>query len=271
MNWPEWFNLQANVRVTGSCISIMTASSSLSTFEVCASLMLPVPMSPAAENFTPSLVQQITTDSPNWERSLKVKSNFDSPMTCKPDNPLEFSWWHLDHRWIIGLGDAKMFLVQVHQLHLVVWDLLLVGTLKHEGHSVPLVLSLHSDNVVICSAPATGMHVLRKSPSIHTSESCSCWRDSSPCSSSCRSETCQSRRPSGWQTPKTRGSCPWPMKESVQNGPVSVLPGVECQCRCSPRWPRSRGPSATPRPFSKGFPGQAWPQTWCTDLQDAHN
>merc|ERR1719495_2895557 len=52
--------LQAKVRVTGSCISMITASSSLSTFAVWASLMLPVPMSPAAENLTPSLVQLIT-------------------------------------------------------------------------------------------------------------------------------------------------------------------------------------------------------------------
>ena len=57
--------LQAKVRVTGSCISMMTASSSLSTFAVWASLILPVPISPAAENLTPSLVQLITTDSPN--------------------------------------------------------------------------------------------------------------------------------------------------------------------------------------------------------------
>ena len=67
-------NLHAKVRVTGSCISMMTASSSLSTLAVWASLMLPVPMSPAAENLTPSLVQLITTDSPNWERSLKKTS-----------------------------------------------------------------------------------------------------------------------------------------------------------------------------------------------------
>ena len=67
-------NLHAKVRVTGSCISMMTASSSLSTLAVWASLMLPVPMSPAAENLTPSLVQLITTDSPNWERSLRKKS-----------------------------------------------------------------------------------------------------------------------------------------------------------------------------------------------------
>ena len=45
---------QAKVRVTGSCISTVTASSSLSTLAVWASLMLPTPMSPAAENLMPS-------------------------------------------------------------------------------------------------------------------------------------------------------------------------------------------------------------------------
>ena len=57
--------LQAKVSVTGSCISIITASSSLSTLALCANLMLPVPMSPEAENLTPSFVQQMFTESPN--------------------------------------------------------------------------------------------------------------------------------------------------------------------------------------------------------------
>ena len=61
--------LQAKVSVTGSCISIVTASSSLSTLAVWASLMLPTPISPAAENLTPSLVQEMTTDSPNCDKS----------------------------------------------------------------------------------------------------------------------------------------------------------------------------------------------------------
>ena len=54
-----------------------------------------------------------------------------------------------------------MFLVQVHQLHLIVGNLLLVGALKHEGHSVPLILCLHSDYVIIGSAPATCMNLLK--------------------------------------------------------------------------------------------------------------
>merc|ERR1712045_657012 len=64
-----WRYLEAKVRLTGSCISMVTASSSLSTLAVWASLILPTPMSPAAENLTPSLVTSIRTDSPNWERS----------------------------------------------------------------------------------------------------------------------------------------------------------------------------------------------------------
>ena len=41
-----------------------------------------------------------------------------------------------------------MLLVEVHQLHLVVGDLLLVGRLEHEGDGVGLVLRLDRDNVV---------------------------------------------------------------------------------------------------------------------------
>ena len=67
-----------------------------------------------------------------------------------------------------------MFLVQVHQLHLVVGDLLLVGALKHEGYSVPLVLRLHSDNVIIGSAPTIDMNFPEEKSPILTSESCSC-------------------------------------------------------------------------------------------------
>ena len=50
-------------------------------------------------------------------------------------------------------GKRLLYLVKVHQLHLVVRDLLLVGTLKHEGHSVRLVLGLPGDDVVVCGTP----------------------------------------------------------------------------------------------------------------------
>ena len=49
--------------------------------------------------------------------------------------------------------EEEIYLVKVHELHLVVRDFLLVGTLEHEGHCVGLILSLHRDDVIIGSAP----------------------------------------------------------------------------------------------------------------------
>ena len=46
-----------------------------------------------------------------------------------------------------------MLLVQVHQLHLVVGHLLLVGGLEHEGDGVGLILGLDGDDVVIRGTP----------------------------------------------------------------------------------------------------------------------
>lgn len=53
----------------------LTASSSLSTLLVWDSLMFPVPSSPLAENFTPSLAQEIITASPICERSRQIRAN----------------------------------------------------------------------------------------------------------------------------------------------------------------------------------------------------
>jgi hypothetical protein len=49
----------------------------------------------------------------------------------------------IDDGGVVCLRDAEVFLVQIHQLHLVVGDLLLVGALEHEGDGVGLVLRLH--------------------------------------------------------------------------------------------------------------------------------
>ena len=63
-------------KVTGSCISVVMATSSLSTSAIWASLMLPTPRSPATENLMPSLVQETTTTlSTNWLRSLTILWN----------------------------------------------------------------------------------------------------------------------------------------------------------------------------------------------------
>merc|ERR1712112_685778 len=111
--------------------------------------MLPTPISPAAENLTPSLVQEMTTDSPNCKLDV-THSNISSSGELDPllgagdddrlpelrevtDNTSELSGGHLDHAGVVSLGDAEVLLVQVHQLHLVVGHLLLVGRLEHEG------------------------------------------------------------------------------------------------------------------------------------------
>ena len=80
---------------------------------------------------------------------------------CEPDNSLEFSGRHLDHSRVVSLRNTKVLLVQVHQLHLVVGDLLLVGALEHEGYSVPLVLSLDGDDVIIGGAPGKSIYSQR--------------------------------------------------------------------------------------------------------------
>ncbi|KAJ8976381.1 hypothetical protein NQ317_003236 [Molorchus minor] len=66
---------QAKVNVTGSCKSIVTASSSLSKLIVCAIFMLALPISPEVENLTPSLVQEIRMDSPNCDKSRQILAN----------------------------------------------------------------------------------------------------------------------------------------------------------------------------------------------------
>ena len=71
----------------------------------------------------------------------------------------------------------RFYLVKVHELHLVVRDLLLVGTLEHEGHGVRLVLGLHGDVVVVCGTPGV-KKVERWEFCIFgtsTSESWTCW------------------------------------------------------------------------------------------------
>ena len=60
---------------------------------------------------------------------------------------------HFDDTGVVSLWDAEVLLVEVHQLHLVVRDLLLVGSLEHEGDCVSLILGLHGDDVVIGGTP----------------------------------------------------------------------------------------------------------------------
>ena len=70
------------------------------------------------------------------------------------DHAGELSGGHLDHAGVVSLGDAEVLLVEVHQLHLVVGDLLLVGRLEHEGDIIGLILGLDGDDVIIGSTPS---------------------------------------------------------------------------------------------------------------------
>ena len=66
--------------------------------------------------------------------------------------PCELPGRHLDDTRVVSLGDTEMLLVEIHQFHLVVRHLLLVGGLEHEGDVVSLVLGLDGDDIIISSA-----------------------------------------------------------------------------------------------------------------------
>jgi len=65
----------AKLSSTGSCISMTTASSSLSTVVLCFKMMFPVPRSPDEENLIPSFVTLIEQVSPNTPRSRMMRWN----------------------------------------------------------------------------------------------------------------------------------------------------------------------------------------------------
>ena len=59
-----------------------------------------------------------------------------------PDDSMELAAGPLGDAGVVGLGDTEVLLVEVHQVHLVVGDLLLFGRLEHEGDGVGLVMEL---------------------------------------------------------------------------------------------------------------------------------
>lgn len=73
---------RANNNSTGSCMSITTASSSLSTAGLCFNKMFPVPRSPEAENRTPSFEQAIVPIFENNDDQKTKKNEDDVELTC---------------------------------------------------------------------------------------------------------------------------------------------------------------------------------------------
>jgi len=64
----------------------------------------------------------------------------------------ELHGWHLHHTTVFGLWDSQVFLVEVHQFHLVVRHFLLVLRFEHKGHRVSVVLGFHGDCVIVVGA-----------------------------------------------------------------------------------------------------------------------
>ena len=127
---------------------MVTASSSLSTVAVWASLMFQTPIPLAAENLTTSLVQEITTDLLNCHRSRTYHNKLAEASKPKTSLPL----WNAPASILVVLRNTEVLLVKLHQFHIVVRDLLLVRRLVHEADSICLFLSLHGD-VIASSAP----------------------------------------------------------------------------------------------------------------------
>ena len=68
------------------------------------------------------------------------------------DNALKFGGRKLDDGRVLGLRDHEVLLVEVHQLHFEVRNLLLVGRLEDESDDVTVVVSFDSDDVIVGGA-----------------------------------------------------------------------------------------------------------------------
>ena len=110
------------------------------------SLMLPVPMSLVAWGLGSFLVAD---DHHGLVELGQV-----------PDDPLEISRGYLGGSAVVGLGDAKVFLVWFHHLHLAAGELLLVGQLEHEGGDAGPVLGLGEFLAITARLASPGRQLL---------------------------------------------------------------------------------------------------------------
>ena len=111
----EFMYRNANVKDTGSFISTVVASSGLSTEELCLQTMFAVPISSFVENFTPSLVTEMTT------------TIFIAHSVTNTANPSKLGRRHSNNGMVLCLRNSKVLTVDIHQLHLKIRNLSCVG------------------------------------------------------------------------------------------------------------------------------------------------
>jgi hypothetical protein len=144
--------LSEKVSATGSCRSMMVASSGFSTLAFCRKVTAPLPMSPWQENLIPSLVASIET-TPFYQTLTHVQAQ--TPQLTRfrnrtqvPANPLELCAGQGDGSAIVGLGDTEVLLVDVHELDIILADTVVLGVFEDQAEHVRRVLRLQRQGII---------------------------------------------------------------------------------------------------------------------------
>mmetsp|Transcript_2669 Transcript_2669/g.6140 ORF Transcript_2669/g.6140 Transcript_2669/m.6140 type:complete len:268 (-) Transcript_2669:107-910(-) len=75
------------------------------------------------------------------------------------DDALEFGGGHLDGAFVFGVGDAELFVVNVHEFEFKISNPILSRTLKHQRQRIPLVLRPQRDHIIIPRALQNLAHI----------------------------------------------------------------------------------------------------------------
>jgi hypothetical protein len=129
--------LSEKVSDTGSDSWISTFSSSLSTLACWRRVTDPEPMSPVQPNLTPSFVHSMLTG-----QAMSVVVNVIARI---------WGTYQSDGGGVIGVGNAKVLLVNVHQLDVVLADSVALGALEDEVDDIRRVLGLEGQDVLVLS------------------------------------------------------------------------------------------------------------------------
>lgn len=146
--------LREKVRATGSESSISTLVSGLSALVVVRRVTDPLPMSPLQENLTPSLLASIVTEVgalANWEYVTHFTPRMPTGLahgTKISADALELRRGHADGCGIVRFGDTKMFLVDIHELEVILANTVLIGALELEVQAVGCILGLEGELVI---------------------------------------------------------------------------------------------------------------------------